>query len=625
MTILTSATRKSLKTRILIYSMYFLLIIGAISMVYPFLLLLGGSSKSGIDSDIFEILPSFLYNKTALYQKDVEAFLNEKESNIKIIFNQDELSFKDISYPKVTNIDRKILIEWQTFLKSYDPANHEFDLGYMRVTQSKKTQPLLLRNFQSELTDKYSKNLTHFNKQLQSEFTSWSSFNVSEETFLERERTYQKHGTVFLQEFRNYKKKNSNQQFRLILMPSTFFMKKFPTSKNKLTQLYEELPNDKKIRKNWLNFVRFSLNPLWIQPNLANKNLKKSFIKFLKEKYNNNIKLMNKSYKTNFNKFSNLKIDEKTQNMSQQLFTDWSLFIHGWYSVDGKFFIAEPKMLKIDGVEFAFRKFLLNKYKNLQTLNEKTGTKFNHIEEILPNQQLAHFKYFNKNQSKICYEFIKRNFIAVFAYIFLKGRALLNTIIYCALAVICALLINPLAAYCLSRFKPKSSYKILLFFMLTMAFPPMVTQIPVFIMLREFHLLNTFWALVLPTMANGYAIFLLKGFFDSIPQELYESAQIDGANELRIFYQITLSLSKPILAVIALQTFTLAYSNFIMALLICQDQKMWTIMPWLYMLHSNSGEGVIFASLVIAAIPTLLVFSLCQNIIIKGIIVPVEK
>ena len=161
--------------------------------------------------------------------------------------------------------------------------------------------------------------------------------------------------------------------------------------------------------------------------------------------------------------------------------------------------------------------------------------------------------------------------------------------------------------------------------MLTMAFPPMVTQIPVFLMLREFNLLNTFWALLLPGLANGYMIFLLKGFFDSLPQELYESAALDGAGELRIFWQITIRLSQPILAVIALQAFTHAYSNFMMALLICQDERMWTLMPWLYQLQQRSGQGVIFASLLIAAIPTFMIFALCQNVIMRGIVVPVEK
>jgi len=86
-----------------------------------------------------------------------------------------------------------------------------------------------------------------------------------------------------------------------------------------------------------------------------------------------------------------------------------------------------------------------------------------------------------------------------------------------------------------------------------------------------------------------------------------------------------MSLSTPILAVIALNAFTHAYANFMMALLICQDKKMWTLMPWLYQLQMGSGQGIVFAALLIAAIPTFLIFAFCQNIIMRGIVVPVEK
>jgi len=160
---------------------------------------------------------------------------------------------------------------------------------------------------------------------------------------------------------------------------------------------------------------------------------------------------------------------------------------------------------------------------------------------------------------------------------------------------------------------------------MTMAFPAMVTSIPAFLMMRQFGMLNTFAALVLPGLANGYAIFLLKGFFDSLPRELYECAELDGANEFVMFWQITMTLSKPILAVIALGAFTAAYSNFLFALLLCQDEDMWTLMPWLFQLQYSSGPGIVFASLIIAAIPTFVIFALCQNIIMRGIVVPVEK
>jgi len=185
--------------------------------------------------------------------------------------------------------------------------------------------------------------------------------------------------------------------------------------------------------------------------------------------------------------------------------------------------------------------------------------------------------------------------------------------------------VNPLAAYALSRFKPSFAYQVIMLLMLTMAFPAMVMGIPNFLMLKRLNMLNTFWALVLPAAADGYFIFLLKGFFDSLPREIYESARIDGAGEFRLFWQFTLYLSKPILAVIALSAFNAAYRNFLFAFLVCQDQSMWTLMVHIYELMQRASSSVGYAALVIAAIPTLLVFIFFQNIIIKGIVVPMEK
>ncbi len=247
------------------------------------------------------------------------------------------------------------------------------------------------------------------------------------------------------------------------------------------------------------------------------------------------------------------------------------------------------------------------------------------MEQIRPPQREWHYRWFLEHRGALRREFVTRNFRAVFDYILIHGRGIANTAIYCSLAVLLALIVNPLAAYALSRYRMPSTYKLLLFLMLTMAFPAMVTQIPVFLMLRNLNLLNTFGALILPGLANGYAIFLLKGFFDSLPRELYECAQLDGAGEWTMFWQVTMSLSRPILAVVALQAFTAAYANFMYALLICQDPRMWTLMVWLYQLQEYSGQAVIYASLLIAAVPTLVVFLLCQKVILRGIVVPVEK
>ena len=134
-----------------------------------------------------------------------------------------------------------------------------------------------------------------------------------------------------------------------------------------------------------------------------------------------------------------------------------------------------------------------------------------------------------------------------------------------------------------------------------------------------FVLLPEIWQGVGP----GCLIYLAA--LKTIPEESYEAADIDGAGEWTKFWLITMNLSKPILAVIALSAFTGAYSAFMMALIIIPDSEMWTLMVWLFQLQTQSHAAVVYAALVIAAIPTFVVFVLCQNIIIRGIVVPVEK
>jgi multiple sugar transport system permease protein len=148
---------------------------------------------------------------------------------------------------------------------------------------------------------------------------------------------------------------------------------------------------------------------------------------------------------------------------------------------------------------------------------------------------------------------------------------------------------------------------------------------PVHGLLRKLHLLNTFTAIVLPLIINGHMILLIKGFFDSLPQDLYAAASLDGASETRMFFQISMALSKPILAVLTLNTFTAAYTMFLYPLLVASDQDMWLISVWLFQFQQRASSAGVYASVVIASIPTLIVFLFSQRTIMRGIIVPAEK
>ena len=383
----------------------------------------------------------------------------------------------------------------------------------------------------------------------------------------------------------------------------------------------ERVPDGELAAEEWDEFVRQVVNLVWVRVVPEQEG---AFRDYLRARYAK-VSALNTAWKGGFAAFDDIPLFTEPPEGGTAL-SDWEAWIQGWTSPDtGRAYRVPTEALRLESVEARFRNWLAERYETVTALNAAWGESYVSMQAVQLPQAMDHYASFLERKGEMRNEFLVRNYRTVFDYLLLQGRGIFNTVVYCLLAVLTALLVNPLAAYALSRYRPKATYKILLFMLLTMAFPPMVTQIPVFLMLRDFGLLNSFWALILPGMASGYSIFLLKGFFDSLPRELYESASIDGAGEWTMFWRITMNLSKPILAVVGLAAFTAAYTNFMFALLICQDEQMWTLMVWLYQLQQTKGEAVVYASLLVAAVPTFLIFLFCQNIIMRGIVVPAEK
>ncbi|MHC4886534.1 MAG: carbohydrate ABC transporter permease [Planctomycetota bacterium] len=281
----------------------------------------------------------------------------------------------------------------------------------------------------------------------------------------------------------------------------------------------------------------------------------------------------------------------------------------------------------LDSSEVAYQRFLLQKYGNLAGVNKAYGWNLKAIEEAFPRLDIAYTVTFLQNESAFTLEPIFANYKVIFDYLILNGRAVPVTILLVGLAILMTLTINPMAAYALSRFNLPGQSKIILFMLATMAFPAMVSAIPAYLLMRDLGLLNTFAALVLPSAANGMAIFILKGFFDSLPQELFEAATIDGASEIQIFRIVAMPLVKPILAINCINAFITAYNGWQWALIICQDKEMWTLAVWMYQASQWWIETpwIVSAGFAVTSIPTMIVFLSCQKIILRGIVIPSMK
>ncbi len=201
----------------------------------------------------------------------------------------------------------------------------------------------------------------------------------------------------------------------------------------------------------------------------------------------------------------------------------------------------------------------------------------------------------------------------------------INTLILCGGTILIQCTISVLAAYALAKLKPKGSRYVLLFFVGTMMINEQAIAIPTYLMFQNFmgtgvNLINNFWSLLLAFSAWGWAIFLLKGFFDGLPTDLLESARIDGAGSMQVLLRIVLPLSKPVLAVVLLNTFMAVYNQFLFPLILLPDSTKWTIMIRIYAAQkSNATWNQSMVLLTFSTLPVLLVYILAQKYIVQGI------
>lgn len=294
-----------------------------------------------------------------------------------------------------------------------------------------------------------------------------------------------------------------------------------------------------------------------------------------------------------------------------------------WCAFVGAEVPAGERQLLVPEREFAA--FLLARHGSLEALNAAWGAELPSWDALRFPQPEADHLVLRDHSAGIRWSITTANFRTVLKALVLEGRAFTNTGIILVLSIVTALTINPIAAYALSRFRVKGTHKILVFLLATLALPGEVAMVPGFLLVRDLQLIDTYWALVLPTAANAFSIFLLKGFFDSLPQELYEAALIDGAGEFTLFTRITIPLSMPILAVTLLGTVTHAYNLFMPAVMYLGDTNKWPIATAIYKISQTSSAGVGMAALVVSSIFPLLVFVFCQRIIMRGIILPSMK
>jgi putative aldouronate transport system permease protein len=217
-------------------------------------------------------------------------------------------------------------------------------------------------------------------------------------------------------------------------------------------------------------------------------------------------------------------------------------------------------------------------------------------------------------------------------------RGFINAIYYSATFTVVTVLISVFAGYPLSidDFVGKKGFMTL--FIITMFFGGGL--IPTFLVVKQLGMLNTVWALILPTAINVWNIILARTFFKGIPKELKEAAKVDGASELLIFLRIVMPLSKPILFVLALYAFVGQWNSYFDAMIYLEDQKLYPLQLVLrsILIQNQVDPGMItdrlamaemkrlseiikYASIVISSLPLLVMYPFFQKYFEKGVMV----
>lgn len=201
-------------------------------------------------------------------------------------------------------------------------------------------------------------------------------------------------------------------------------------------------------------------------------------------------------------------------------------------------------------------------------------------------------------------------------------RFMLNSVVVALLTTGLTLVLASLAGYAFARFQFRWRNSLFLLFAILLIVPAPISIIPLYVIVAVLHLIDTYWALVLPYVAGSMplSIYLLRAFFATIPRELTDAARIDGCSELSAFVRVVLPISRPGIATVGILAFVHAWNEFFLALIFIHNQDLMTLplglQTFFYQYHVE--WPYYFAGLSTAIIPIIIVYVALQRQFIRG-------
>lgn len=200
-------------------------------------------------------------------------------------------------------------------------------------------------------------------------------------------------------------------------------------------------------------------------------------------------------------------------------------------------------------------------------------------------------------------------------------RYFMNSVFVTVVATLLTLIINSMAAFAFAKYNFRGRDGLFVLTLAMIMIPLQVILIPMYLVVSSLGLVNTYWGMIIPAAATPTGVFVIRQYMLTIPDELIESARIDGAGEFRIYARIMLPLARPALAVIAIFSILWRWNDFLWPLLIAQTERLYTLPVALALLNGQLvvPYNVVLAMSVMSIIPVLFMFVFMQRQIIQGI------
>ena len=195
-----------------------------------------------------------------------------------------------------------------------------------------------------------------------------------------------------------------------------------------------------------------------------------------------------------------------------------------------------------------------------------------------------------------------------------------NSIAISATVAVITVAINLMGGYALAQLRFRGSTLLFLIALATLMIPVQVIMVPLFQLVTQLNLYGTYWAVILPTAASAFGLFLARQFIISIPRDLIEAARIDGAGHLRVFTRIVLPLSKPLVAVLFFMTLLQSWNDFAWPLIALKENQLFTLPIGLLYLQGQFGSdyGGTMAFALVNVVPMVILFLVFQRYFVQG-------